>query len=82
LPSSFRPSTGRAAELFCKSTDLQHALDAFGGRQTQILTEEREIDAVALGSLYLAAGARVTQALFGARELLGCQVVPRSIASC
>jgi len=53
-----------------------HAASPLRRGKTQLLDEQRQIDAEPLGSLDLASGARMSQPLFGSHKLLGRQVAP------
>jgi hypothetical protein len=56
----------RPARLFGRLADVVHAADALGGREAQLLDQERQVDAEALGRCNAAAGRWVAQPVFGA----------------
>ena len=71
----------RSSRLFRRLAGVVHAADALGGGQAQLLDQERQVDAEALGRLNPAAGWRVPQTVFGAGELGGSEevVMPHQI---
>jgi hypothetical protein len=56
------------ARLFGGLADVVHAADALGGGETELLNQERQIDAEALGGGDSATGRRVAQAFFGSSQ--------------
>ena len=66
-----RSSSAGPPRLFGRLADVVHAADALGGREAQLLYQERQVDAEALGRFDAAAGRGVVQPVFGAGEFGG-----------